>query len=115
MPEELKYVDYLCIVDGKSYRHMIGMAEFVRKSIKMQKNYGTAIPKIEGENSKEWIAMDLGNVALHIFSEKTRAKYDLESLWCLGTEYEKIYSPRFAESSQEQLTVTKVAAADVIS
>lgn len=104
VPEELKYVDYLCIVEGKSYRHMIGMAEFVRKSVKMMKSYGTAIPKIEGENAKDWIAMDLGNVALHIFNEKARRKYDLESLWCLGIDYEKIYSPKLAGQVVEDET-----------
>lgn len=33
--------------------------------------------------------MDLGNIALHIFTKESREYYDLESLWCLGEEYEK--------------------------
>lgn len=29
-----------------------------------------------------------GNIALHIFSEKTRYIYDLETLWSVGPEYD---------------------------
>lgn len=89
MPADLKYVDYFCLVDGFSYRHMVGMANFVRKCYKMKRNSGEKIPKIEGETSKDWIAMDMGNIALHIFTKQSRKYYDLESLWCLGEEYEK--------------------------
>lgn len=89
VPSDLKYVDYLCLVNGHSYRHMLGMAQFVRKVYKMKRQKGDIIPKIEGEKSKDWMALDLGNIALHIFSKGARKEYDLESLWCLGLEYEK--------------------------
>lgn len=89
VPEELKYVDYLCIANGVSYRHMIGMVTFVRKMYKLKRHSNDIIPKIEGEKSRDWIAMDLGNIALHIFDEGKRVEIDLESLWCLGEEYEK--------------------------
>lgn len=60
VPKELKYVDYMCIVTGNSYRHMLGMASFVRKVYKIKRNPSDRIPKIEGENCKSWMAMDLG-------------------------------------------------------
>lgn len=89
MPSELKYVDYLCLVTSNSNRHMIGMAEFVRKCYKLKRQRNDILPKIEGEKSKDWMVIDLGNIALHIFTKKSREYYDLESLWCLGEEYEK--------------------------
>ena len=89
VPEELKYVDYLCIVTGNSNRHMVGMAHFVRKCYKLKKKSSDIIPKIEGEKCRNWIAMDLGNIALHIFTRQSRKYYDLETLWCLGEDYEK--------------------------
>lgn len=30
----------------------------------------------------------LGNIALHIFSKKTRKIFDLESLWAVGAKYD---------------------------
>ncbi|XP_058462167.1 uncharacterized protein K12H4.2 [Malaya genurostris] len=92
VPSEIKYVDYICVVTGMSFRHMRGIAEFVRKVFKMKRTSSDIIPKIEGENSREWMALDLGNIALHIFSESAREKYDLESLWAIGSQYDREYN-----------------------
>lgn len=89
VPKEVKYVDYICVVTGMSFRHMRGMAEFVRKIYKMKRNPTDIIPKIEGESSRDWMALDLGNIALHIFSETAREQYDLESLWAVGAKYDR--------------------------
>ncbi|XP_062550863.1 uncharacterized protein LOC134215748 [Armigeres subalbatus] len=86
---EVKYVDYICVVTGMSFRHMRGIAEFVRKIYKMKRHPTDIIPKIEGENSRDWMALDLGNIALHIFSESAREQYDLESLWAIGAKYDR--------------------------
>jgi ribosome silencing factor RsfS/YbeB/iojap len=88
VPKEIKYVDFMCIVSGRSHRHMLAMAEFVRKVFKLKRASSDILPRIEGEKSKEWMALDLGNIALHIFSPGTRKIYDLESLWSLGAEFD---------------------------
>ncbi|XP_073838877.1 ribosomal silencing factor RsfS-like protein, 312 [Musca autumnalis] len=92
VPKELKYVDHMVICSGRSYRHMLATAEFVRRVYKMKRQKGDILPKIEGEKSRDWMAMDLGNIALHIFSPKTRETYDLESLWAIGVEFDKEYN-----------------------
>lgn len=101
LPKGLKYVDYLCLVNGISHRHMVGMAHFVRKMYKLKRTTGDIIPKIEGIKDKNWIAMDLGNIALHIFTRKAREYYDIESLWCLGDEYEQRIKNRHAKAQDE--------------
>jgi len=78
------------IVTGKSVRHMLGMAEFVRRVYKYKMKPGEIPPMIEGKKSRDWIALDLGNIALHIFSRETRELYDLESLWALGRDCDVI-------------------------
>lgn len=60
--KELKYVDYICVVTGRSERHRKAIVQFVRKMFKLKRNPGEIIPKIEGENSKDWIAIDLGTI-----------------------------------------------------
>ncbi|XP_055536906.1 uncharacterized protein LOC129725304 [Wyeomyia smithii] len=92
VPKEIKYVDYICVVTGMSFRHMRGIAEFVRKVYKMKRRPEEIIPRIEGANSSDWMALDLGNIVLHIFSEKSRKHFDLESLWALGAEYDGDYN-----------------------
>ena len=36
---------------------------------------------VEGYTNAEWVLMDYGDYVVNIFSEKTRAYYDLERLW----------------------------------
>lgn len=60
VPPEYGYVDYIVVVTGKSVRHMLALATFVRKVFKLKMHDGDKIPKIEGERSEDWIALDLG-------------------------------------------------------
>lgn len=62
VPKHLKYVDYLCVVTGRSQRHRTALAEFVRKLFKIKRHSGEVIPKIEGARSKTWMALDLGGI-----------------------------------------------------
>lgn len=98
IPPELGYVDFIVVAEGRSQRHMLAVASFVRRVFKKKydADRGDVIPKIEGENSQDWIALDLGNISLHLFSKRARAKYDLESLWCLGKDLDS----RFNEKSE---------------
>ncbi|KAI8427633.1 hypothetical protein MSG28_002116 [Choristoneura fumiferana] len=88
VPQSINYVDYICIVSARSKRHILALAEFVRKVYKKKCYKSDSIPRIEGKGSDEWMALDLGNIALHIFSEKARKVYDLETLWAVGPEYD---------------------------
>lgn len=60
VPQEYAYVDYMVVVTGKSWKHMNALATFVRKVYKLKKYPTDLIPKIEGKDSKDWIALDLG-------------------------------------------------------
>ncbi|KAH8259635.1 hypothetical protein KR026_008184 [Drosophila bipectinata] len=89
VPEDLKYVDHMVICSGRSYRHMLSTAEFVRRMFKIKRVKGDILPRIEGGKSRDWMAMDLGNIALHIFSPQAREEYDLESLWAIGSQFDR--------------------------
>ncbi|KAH0945651.1 hypothetical protein HN011_006660 [Eciton burchellii] len=88
VPEEYAYVNYIVIVCGKSRKHMKALATFVRKVYKLKRHKTDLIPQIEGEDSKDWIALDLGNIVLHILSSSAREHYDLETLWTVGSQYD---------------------------
>ena len=38
-------------------------------------------PRVEGEDGGDWLAVDCGNVVVHVFTEEARDHYDLEGLW----------------------------------
>lgn len=62
VPKEYAYVDYIIVATGNSQKHMKALATFVRKVYKLKRYENELIPKIEGEKSKDWMALDLGNV-----------------------------------------------------
>lgn len=51
----------MVVVTGRSYRHMISIASFVRRVYKKKRKETDILPKIEGDKSCDWIALDLGN------------------------------------------------------
>lgn len=88
VPEHLKYVDYMCVVTVRSPRHMKAIALFVREMYKLKRDETDLFPRLEGKGSEDWVALDLGNIALHIFSRQARKKYDIEQLWSVGAEFD---------------------------
>ncbi|XP_066260997.1 uncharacterized protein 312 [Euwallacea similis] len=92
VPKEIKYVDYIVVVSGKSPKHMQAIAQLVRRVFKHKRYNTDIVPKLEGGSSSDWMALDLGNIALHIFSKKARQIYDLDSLWAVGPKYDEEYN-----------------------
>ncbi|GAB1600216.1 uncharacterized protein LOC115215017 [Argonauta hians] len=90
VPPSINYVDYLVLVSGTSPRHIRAMAELMKWLHKRKKSQYDVPLRIEGIETNNWIAMDLGNIALHIFLPPTRQQYDLETLWTVGAEYDDL-------------------------
>lgn len=74
------WADYIIIATGTSDRHLHAMAD---KIIEACKEAGETILGIEGEQSRDWVLVDLGDVVVHLMREETRALYALEKLWTL--------------------------------
>jgi len=70
---------YFVICQGKSNTHVSAIADsvkdYVRKEIRV-KPFAT-----DGYENSYWIAMDYGDVIVHIFQPEFRDFYKLESLW----------------------------------
>lgn len=88
VPAQLKYVDYICVTTARGPRHMKAIAEFVRRMYKKKRASTDLVPRLEGKGSDEWVALDMGNIALHIFSAEAREKYDIEQLWSVGAKFD---------------------------
>ncbi len=76
--------DIMIICSARSSQHMKSLASNVIACVK-KKNYKPL--GIDGENSSEWILVDLGDVVAHIMMPTTRELYQLEKLW--GEEIKK--------------------------
>ena len=70
--------DELIVVSGTSNRHVRSLAENV---VEESKKAGHRPLGIEGQDSSEWVLVDLGSVVVHCMLPETRQFYDLEKLW----------------------------------
>jgi ribosomal silencing factor RsfS len=64
VPKKFNYVDYIAIVTGKSSKHMNALAVYIHKIYKAKRRKHDLIPVIEGKDTNDWIALDLGNSKL---------------------------------------------------
>jgi len=93
IPKERKYADYLLIGTGRNGRHLYVVSQIIKKLYKMKMFPSDPDAQIEGDKDKGksgWIAMDLGNLVLHLFNQEKRDFYSLETLWVLGPEFDNI-------------------------
>lgn len=75
--EQSTLADYFIIVSGTSNTHIKALADNVEVELKKENIYPN---KIEGYNT-EWILMDYGDIAVHIFTQKERQNYNIEELY----------------------------------
>lgn len=74
-----EFTDYFIICSGNSSRQTQAIADEVTEQLK--KRHGLRPLSTEGYGNGEWILIDFGAFVAHIFTEDSRAFYDLERLW----------------------------------
>lgn len=70
--------DYFLICSGGSNRQVQAIADAIDNQLSKQ---GVSSLGVEGYKEARWILMDYGDVIVHVFTQDTRAFYDLEGLW----------------------------------
>ncbi len=79
--------DALVIASGRTDRQVRAIAEEVERLITV--TLGVKPIHVEGVMQAQWIALDYGDVIVHVFDEATREYYDLEHLWNAATTYRR--------------------------
>ncbi|XP_052812513.1 uncharacterized protein LOC128240065 isoform X2 [Mya arenaria] len=88
IPPVYSFSDYMVIVSAKSKRHLKAMTEDLKWTYKQKRGLGDRrYLRVEGADS-DWVAMDIGNIIVHMFMPDEREKYDLETLWTVGAEFD---------------------------
>ena len=70
--------DRVVLVSGTSNRHTRSLASSVAEKVKLA---GGRVISIEGEESGDWVLVDLGDIVVHIMQPAIRQYYALEELW----------------------------------
>jgi ribosome-associated protein len=75
------FVDYVIIASSLGIRHTEALLDHLKRGLKPQEQFlGT-------DESGEWIAVDLGDILVHIMTPEYRSRYDLETF--LSTIHKK--------------------------
>jgi ribosome-associated protein len=70
--------DRVIIASADSSRQLRALASNVREKTKA---VGGRVYGVEGEDSGEWVLVDLGDIVVHLMQPAVRAHYNLEELW----------------------------------
>jgi len=73
--------DYLLIASGTSDRHVRSLAQNLTETAKKA---GQPPLGVEGQESGEWVLVDLCDVVVHLMQPRAREFYKLEDLWAVG-------------------------------
>lgn len=77
--------DALVIASGRNDRQVRAIAEEVERRIDLA--LGVKPQHVEGWPAGEWIALDYGDIIVHVFDEASREYYDLEHLWSAAEQH----------------------------
>ena len=70
--------DRVILVTGTSNRQTRALASNVREKVKES---GGHVISVEGEETGEWVLVDLGDIVVHVMQPAIRSYYNLEELW----------------------------------
>ena len=70
--------DRIIIASADSTRQVKALARNVREKVE---EAGGDVIGVEGEDSGEWVLVDLGSIVVHVMQPAVRNYYNLEELW----------------------------------
>ena len=73
--------DFMVVASGRSSRQVKALAERAADAARKRKVKPLGM---EGEQTSEWVLLDLGDVIVHVMQPESRAHYQLEKLWDAG-------------------------------
>ncbi len=68
----------MIIASADSTRQVKALADNVQKKLKAR---GARVLSVEGEQTGEWVLVDLGAIIVHVMQPTIRQYYNLEDLW----------------------------------
>jgi ribosome-associated protein len=77
--ELLQITEYFVVTSASNRRLVRTVVDGVEQAVKLE--LGRSPLRVEGIAEQQWVLMDYGDVVVHVFSEETRAYYEIERLY----------------------------------
>lgn len=77
-PIDSGLTDFFLITSGNNSRQTGAIADEIE--LRMKRDFGAYARAVEGRRNGEWILLDYVDFVVHVFTEETRAFYDIERL-----------------------------------
>lgn len=87
MDEQTGLADYMIIASGTSSKHVTAMAAKLKDRLNVR---GVKDITIEGMSTGDWVAIDAGDIIVHLFRPEVRDFYNLEKMWCHQQRFDVI-------------------------
>ena len=79
--------DYMIIASGTSSRHVSALADNVINKLNQK---GIKSITVEGKTQADWVAIDIGDIIVHLFRPEVRDFYGIEKMWGTFKPYEVV-------------------------
>lgn len=79
--------DYMIVASGTSSRHIQALATKLKDKLGLEGIKGVTI---EGLSQSDWVAIDAGDVIVHLFKPEVREFYNIEKMWCAYQPFDVI-------------------------
>ncbi len=76
--EQAAIADYIIVASGTSSRHVYAMAQKLKERLEIR---GVKGIHIEGLAQSDWVAIDAGDIIVHLFRPEVREFYNIERMW----------------------------------
>ena len=70
--------DCMIVATGRTDRHVGAIADQLQRNLK---EYGVSNVRVEGQQTCDWVLVDVGATIVHIFRPEVREFYNLEKMW----------------------------------
>ncbi len=70
--------DFMIVTTGRSSRQVVAIADKIREQCTQA---GHTLIRTEGEQTGDWVVVDLGDIIIHLFRPEVRVFYNIERMW----------------------------------
>ena len=87
--ELLQITEYFVVTSASNRRLVRTIVDAVEEAVKLELDRSPL--RVEGIAEQQWVLIDYGDVVVHVFSDETRAYYEIERLYrdVLRVEWER--------------------------